>query len=98
DAVSIGEGSILHGARDGRCAIGAHTLIGPQSYLECRDVELGAGVRWGPGAKVLVTEHTGDPVDVPISRTDLVIKPVRVADLRVIRGDRRSPRAGTGAA
>ena len=33
---------------------------------------------WGPGAKVLGSEHTGDPVDVPIIQTDLVIKPVRV--------------------
>jgi acetyltransferase-like isoleucine patch superfamily enzyme len=27
---------------------------------------------------VLGSEHTGDPVDVPIIQTDLVIKPVRV--------------------
>jgi acetyltransferase-like isoleucine patch superfamily enzyme len=29
---------------------------------------------------VLGSEHTGDPLDVPIIKTDLVIKPVRVED------------------
>jgi acetyltransferase-like isoleucine patch superfamily enzyme len=33
-------------------------------------------VGWGPGAKVLGSEHTGDPVDVPIIATGLLIKPV----------------------
>ena len=41
-------------------------------------MELGEHVGWGPGAKVLGSEHTGEPVDVPIIQTDLVIKPVRV--------------------
>ena len=33
-------------------------------------------VGWGPGAKVLGSSHTGDPLDVPIIATNLVIKPV----------------------
>ena len=78
DAVFLGNGTFLQGRHDGRCVIGAHTWIGPQSYFDCRDLELGEYVGWGPGAKVLGSEHTGDPVDVPIIRTDLVIKPVRV--------------------
>lgn len=78
DAVFIGNQTYLQGRHDGRCAIGAHTWIGPQSYFDCRDLELGEYVGWGPGAKVLGSEHTGDPVDVPIIQTDLVIKPVRV--------------------
>ena len=45
-----------------------------------RDLDLGAYVGWGPGAKVLGSEHTGEPGDVPIIQTDLVIKPVRVDD------------------
>ena len=79
DAVFIGNQSFLQGRHDGRCVIGAHTWIGPQSYFDCRDLELGEYVGWGPGAKVLGSEHTGDPVDVPIIQTDLVIRPVRVA-------------------
>ena len=80
DAVFIGNQTFLQGRHDGRCVIGAHTWIGPQSYFDCRDLELGAYVGWGPGAKVLGSEHTGEPVDVPIIQTDLVIKPVRVED------------------
>ena len=80
DAVFIGNQTYLQGRHDGRCVIGAHTWIGPQSYFDCRDLELGEYVGWGPGAKVLGSEHTGEPADVPIIQTDLVIKPVRVGD------------------
>ena len=78
DAVFLGNQTFLQGRHDGRCVIGAHTWIGPQSYFDCRDMELGEYVGWGPGAKVLGSEHTGDPLDKPIIQTDLVIKPVRV--------------------
>jgi acetyltransferase-like isoleucine patch superfamily enzyme len=80
DAVFIGNQSFLQGRHDGHCVIGAHTWIGPQSYFDCRDLELGEYVGWGPGAKALGSEHTGEPLDVPIIQTDLVIKPVRVRD------------------
>jgi len=80
DAVFIGHQTFLQGRHDGTCVIGAHTWIGPQSYFDCRDLRLGEYVGWGPGAKVLGSEHTGDPPDVPIIQTDLVIKPVRVDD------------------
>ena len=80
DSVFIGNQTFLQGRHDGRCVIGAHTWIGPQSYFDCRDLQLGEYVGWGPGAKVLGSEHTGDPQDVPIIQTDLVIKPVRVED------------------
>ncbi len=78
DGVFIGNQAFLQGRHDGRCVIGAHTWLGPQSYLDCRDLTLGEYVGWGPGAKVLGSEHTGEPKDVPIIQTDLVIKPVRV--------------------
>ena len=80
DAVFIGNQTFLQGRHDGRCVIGAHTWIGPQSYFDCRDMEFGESVGWGPGAKVLGSEHTGEPLDVPIIQTDLVIKPVRVGN------------------
>jgi acetyltransferase-like isoleucine patch superfamily enzyme len=80
DAVFIGNQTFLQGRHDGHCVIGPHTWIGPQSYFDCRDMELGAYVGWGPGAKVLGSEHTAEPTDVPIIQTDLVIKPVRVGD------------------
>ena len=78
DAVFLGSQTYLQGRHDGHCLIGAHTWIGPQSYFDCRDLELGEYVGWGPGGKVLGSEHTGLPVEMPIIQTDLVIKPVRV--------------------
>ena len=80
DAVFIGNQTFLQGRHDGRCVIGAHTWIGPQSYFDCRDMEFGEYVGWGPGAKVLGSEHTGEPRDVPIIKTDLVIKRVTVGN------------------
>lgn len=78
DAVFLGNQSFLQGRHDGHCVIGAHTWIGPQAYFDCRDLELGDYVGWGPGAKVLGSEHTGSPLDVPIMQTDLIVRPVRV--------------------
>lgn len=76
--VFIGEQAILQGRFDGRCVIGAGTWIGPQSFLDARDLVIGDHVGWGPGAKVLGSEHTGEPLDGPVIRTDLAIRPVRV--------------------
>jgi acetyltransferase-like isoleucine patch superfamily enzyme len=78
DGVVIGEQAFIQGRFDGRCVIGAHTWIGPQSYFDARDLVIEDSVGWGPGAKVLGSQHTGQPVDVAIMQTDLRIKPVRV--------------------
>jgi acetyltransferase-like isoleucine patch superfamily enzyme len=77
-AVFIGDQTYIQGRVNGTCVIGDHTWIGPQSYLDARDLVLGEYVGWGPGAKVLGSTHTGQPVDVPIIQTDLEIRPVRV--------------------
>ena len=78
DAVFLGDHVVLQGRHDGHCVIGSHSWLGPQAYFDCRDMELGEYVGWGPGAKVLGSEHTGVPPSVPITTTDLVIRPVRV--------------------
>jgi acetyltransferase-like isoleucine patch superfamily enzyme len=78
NSVFIGAGTYLQGRFDGRCKIGNHVWIGPQSYFDARELVIEDFVGWGPGAKVLGSEHTGIPVDVPIVQTDLVIKPVRI--------------------
>ena len=78
DNVVIGAQAYLQGRVDGRCVIGNGVWIGPQAYLDARDLVLGDFVGWGPGAKVLGSEHNGLPPDVPIIRTDLSIRPVRV--------------------
>jgi acetyltransferase-like isoleucine patch superfamily enzyme len=79
DGVFIGEQAFIQGRFDGRCVIGDHAWIGPQSYYDARDLVIEEYVGWGPGAKVLGSTHTGIPIDVPIIQTDLEIKPVRIS-------------------
>lgn len=78
DGVVISEQAFIQGRFDGTCIIGNHVWLGPQAYLDARDLVIGDYVGWGPGARVLGSAHTGVPTDVPIVQTDLVIKPVRV--------------------
>jgi acetyltransferase-like isoleucine patch superfamily enzyme len=78
DAVFIGAQAMIQGRFDGTCKIGSHVWIGPQAYFDARSLELEDYVGWGPGAKVLGSAHTGDPVEAPIISTCLVIKPVFV--------------------
>ena len=76
--VFIGAQSYIQGRFDGYCRIGDHVWIGPQSYLDARALVLEDYVGWGPGARVLGSEHTGVPADVPIIQTDLRIESVTV--------------------
>lgn len=78
DNVFIGAQAYIQGRIDGTCQIGDHVWIGPQSFLDARDLVLEDYVGWGPGARVLGSEHTGHPLDVPIIQTDLHVKPIRV--------------------
>jgi acetyltransferase-like isoleucine patch superfamily enzyme len=76
DAVFIGAQTMIQGRFDGTCRIGNHVWIGPHSYFDARNLVLEDYVGWGPGAKVLGSSHTGEPIDVPIIATELSIKPV----------------------
>jgi acetyltransferase-like isoleucine patch superfamily enzyme len=78
DGVFIGEQTIIQGRFDGRCVIGNGVWIGPQSYFDARDLVIEERVGWGPGAKVLGSEHTGFPINAPLIETDLKIAPVRI--------------------
>lgn len=78
DGVFIGSYTFIQGRIDGYCKIGNKVWIGPYSYFDARALTIEDYVGWGPGAKVLGSEHTGDPRDLPIIQTDLVIKPVRI--------------------
>ena len=78
DAVFIGAHSMIQGRFDGTCRIGNHVWIGPHSYFDARNLILEDYVGWGPGAKVLGSAHTGEPIDVPIIVTELKIQPVVV--------------------
>jgi acetyltransferase-like isoleucine patch superfamily enzyme len=76
NSVFIGAQAMIQGRFDGSCRIGNHVWIGPMAYFDARNLVLEDYVGWGPGAKVLGSQHTGDPVDVPIIATPLFIKPV----------------------
>ena len=76
DCVFIGAQTVIQGRFDGTCRIGNHVWIGPQAYFDARDLVLEDYVGWGPGAKVLGSMHTAEPLDVPIIATNLQIKPV----------------------
>lgn len=80
DGVFIGEQTIIQGRFDGRLVVGKGVWIGPQSYFDARDLVLEDYVGWGSGAKVLGSEHTGVPVDIPFIQTDLKIAPVRICE------------------
>jgi acetyltransferase-like isoleucine patch superfamily enzyme len=88
DGVFVGAQAYIQGRFDGTCRIGDHVWIGPQAYLDARNLVLEDYVGWGPGAKVLGSEHTGAPAGVPIIQTDLRIEPVVV---------KRGADIGTGA-
>jgi acetyltransferase-like isoleucine patch superfamily enzyme len=78
NSVFIGAQTVIQGRFDGTCRIGNHVWIGPQAYFDARDLVLEDYVGWGPGAKVLGSTHTGEPADMPIITTELVVKPVAV--------------------
>jgi acetyltransferase-like isoleucine patch superfamily enzyme len=78
DCVFIGAQTMIQGRFDGVCKIGNHVWIGPQAYFDARNLVLEDYVGWGPGAKVLGSAHTGEPITEPIITTGLVIKPVTV--------------------
>jgi acetyltransferase-like isoleucine patch superfamily enzyme len=78
DAVFIGSQAMIQGRYDGTCRIGNHVWIGPHAYFDARNLVLEDYVGWGPGAKVLGSSHTGEPIDIPIIATALSIEPVIV--------------------
>jgi acetyltransferase-like isoleucine patch superfamily enzyme len=78
DGVYVGEQVFIQGRFDGRCVLGNHVWIGPQSYLDARDLVIEEYVGWGPGARALGSQHIGLPADLPVVQTDLRIEPVRI--------------------
>ncbi|KJJ84364.1 acetyltransferase [Candidatus Omnitrophus magneticus] len=78
DNVFIGTGAFLQGRFDGKCVIGNNVWIGPHSFLDARDLIIEEYVGWGPGARILGSSHTAMPINIPIIKTDLEIKPVRI--------------------
>lgn len=78
DGVFVGEQALLQGRYDGRCVLERAVWIGPQAFLDARDLVVEEYCGLGPGVRVLGSEHTASPADIPITQTDLVITPVRI--------------------
>lgn len=76
--VFVGTDAVVQGRHDGRCRIGDRVWIGPQAFLDARDLTIRDDVGIGPGVRILGAEHTGEPVDAPVIATDLRIAPVRI--------------------
>lgn len=78
DGVFLGAGAFLQGRHDGVLRIGERTWIGPGAYLDARNLVIDEFVGFGPHGRVLGSEHTAEPADVPVIETDLDIAPVRI--------------------
>ena len=88
EGVFVGSGAYLQGRFDGQLVVGNRVWLGPQVYFDCRDLIIEDFVGFGPGAKVLGSEHSGVPAELPIIQTDLIMKRVHV---------KRGADIGTGA-
>lgn len=80
DGIYIGTDAVLHGRVGGRCILGNRCWIGPQAFLDARDLVIGEYVGLGPGVRVLGSRHTGFPLDEPIITTDLKIETTVIED------------------
>jgi len=61
DNVIIGDHACIRGRFDWKCRIGNHVWLGPQSFLDARNLEIEDYVGRGPGAKTLGSEHIRRP-------------------------------------
>ena len=79
DGVFIGEQAFIQGRVRTAAASSATTPGSDRRATSTRATSSsGSYVGWGPGAKALGSQHTGQPPDVPIIQTDLEIKPTRI--------------------
>ncbi len=80
DGVFFGANVTIQGRYDGEFKVGNKVWIGPGCFFDARQliIEDYAGI--GPGVKILGSVHTGNPVDVPIIETDLLIKSIIIEE------------------
>jgi acetyltransferase-like isoleucine patch superfamily enzyme len=76
--VVIGDGAILQGRHDGACRIGDGVWIGPQAFIDGRDLVIADAVGLGPGVRIIGSQHTGLPPDLPVIATELDTQPIRI--------------------
>jgi acetyltransferase-like isoleucine patch superfamily enzyme len=84
DGVAIGPHVYLQGRSGGTCRLGTRVWIGPQAYLDARDLIIEDEVAIGPGVRILGSAHTGLPTEAPPvageagGRTEVDVEPVRI--------------------
>lgn len=78
DGVFIGAHAYLQGRPGGTCRLGKRVWIGPQAYLDARDLVIEDAVGIGPGVRILGSAHTGLPSEAPIVETERDVEPVRI--------------------
>ncbi len=78
--VFIGEGAMLQGHALGNAVIEDRAWIGPQAYVDARDVVIGRSASIAPAARVLCSEHTGIPAVLAVSATDNKVSQVYIGD------------------
>lgn len=78
NGVFIGEAAMIQGHANGEAIIEDRAWIGPQVYLDARDVVIERSAAIAPGAKVLCSEHAGLPSALPVNATTNVISRVRI--------------------
>ena len=76
--VHIGDAVQLHGRHDGYCEIGNRVWIGPQAFLDARDLVIEDLVGIGPGVRILGSTHSELPAHLPVIATELEIGPIRI--------------------
>jgi acetyltransferase-like isoleucine patch superfamily enzyme len=78
DGVFIGAHAYLQGRVGGTCRLGKRVWIGPQAYLDARDLVIEDTVAIGPGVRILGSAHTGLPIEAPVIETEVDVEPVRI--------------------
>lgn len=78
DGVFIGAQAYVQGRVGGTCTIGTRVWIGPQAYLDARSLVIEDAVAIGPGVRILGSAHTGLPLEVPVTHTDVEAEPVKI--------------------
>lgn len=80
ERVFIGSYTYLQGRFDGNFVVGDYTWIGPHCYFDARELKIGNFVGIGPGVKIITSEHTAKPINIPILKTELIIERVKIKD------------------
>jgi acetyltransferase-like isoleucine patch superfamily enzyme len=76
--VFIGEGAMLQGHALGGATIADRAWIGPQAYVDARDLAIGPSAALAPGARILCSEHAGIPMGAPVNATPNVVSHVEI--------------------